>query len=78
MISVWFPQLPERLWWDYNAHYRWVVRQLPSRPERVLDVGCGAGRLAATLAVRAEHVDGLDRSPVMIDRPAGAAREQGT
>lgn len=61
--------MPERLWWDHNAHYhRWVVRQLPSRLERVLDVGCGAGRLAATLAVRAEHVDGLDRSPVMIDK----------
>jgi len=69
VISVWVPQLPARLWWDHNAHYHsWVARQLPSRPERVLDVGCGAGRLVATLAVRAEHVDGLDRSSVMIDR----------
>lgn len=69
MGSVWIPQLPERLWWDHNAHYhRWVLRQLPSRSERLLDVGCGAGRLACALALRAEHVDGLDRSPVMIDR----------
>lgn len=41
---------------------------MPSRPERVLDVGCGVGRLACTLAVVAEHVDGLDRSPMMIER----------
>ena len=68
VASVWIPQLPKRLWWDHNAHYhRWVLRQLPPRPERVLDVGCGAGRLACTLAGRAAHVDGLDRSPVMID-----------
>lgn len=70
MISVWVPQLPERLWWDHNAHYhRWVVRQVPSRPERVLDVGCGAGR--------AEHVDGLDRSPVMIGRARRRCPEGG-
>jgi len=69
MGSLGIPQLPERLRWDHNAHYhRWVLRQLPSRPERVLDVGCGAGRLACTLAGLAEQVDGLDRSPVMIDR----------
>lgn len=69
MVSVWIPQLPAGLWWDHNAHYhRWVARQLPRRPERVLDVGCGAGRLVAALAARAEHVDGLDLSPVMIDK----------
>jgi SAM-dependent methyltransferase len=33
----------------------------------VLDVGCGAGALAARLAGRAGHVDALDRSPVMIE-----------
>ena len=63
------PQLPERLWWDHNAHYHgWLLRQLPPAPRRVLDVGCGAGRLACTLAARGAFIDGLDRSAVMIAR----------
>jgi SAM-dependent methyltransferase len=64
---VWVPQLPERLWWDHNAHYhRWLLRQLPSHPDLVLDVGCGSGRLACTLTTRAGHVHALDRSSVML------------
>lgn len=56
------------LGWDHNAYYqRLLLRHLPPRCSRVLDVGCGAGALAAELATRAEHVDALDRSPAMID-----------
>jgi SAM-dependent methyltransferase len=66
---MWLTQLPERLWWDHNAHYHhWLLRQLPERAGRVLDVGCGSGRLACTLTARAEHVDALDRSPVMLEQ----------
>jgi SAM-dependent methyltransferase len=54
--------------WDHNAYYhRLLLRHLPPRCERVLDVGCGAGALAARLAGRAAHVDALDRSPAMIE-----------
>jgi SAM-dependent methyltransferase len=54
--------------WDHNAYYhRLLLRHLPRSCERVLDVGCGAGALAARLAGRALHVDALDRSPVMIE-----------
>ncbi|WP_331272254.1 class I SAM-dependent methyltransferase [Motilibacter aurantiacus] len=61
-----------RLAWDHNAYYhRLVLRQLPPGPGRVLDVGCGAGSLAAKLAARAGHVDALDRDPGMV---AAAAR----
>lgn len=57
-----------RLAWDHNAYYhRLLIRQLPVRCHRVLDVGCGAGAFAAELARRAEHVDALDRSPAMIE-----------
>jgi SAM-dependent methyltransferase len=54
--------------WDHNAYYhRLLLRQLPRPCGRVLDVGCGAGAFAVELAERADHVDALDRSPVMID-----------
>src|SRR5215469_17951888 len=55
--------------WDHNAYYhRLLLRHLPPRCSRVLDVGCGAGAFAAELATRAKHVDALDRSPAMIDQ----------
>jgi SAM-dependent methyltransferase len=58
--------------WDHNAYYhRLLLRQLPPRPARVLDVGCGTGVFAGKVAACTEHVDALDRSPQMID----AARE---
>jgi ubiquinone/menaquinone biosynthesis C-methylase UbiE len=47
-----------RLDWDQNAYYqRVLLRQLLSRCERVLDVGCGAGALATRLASRVEQAD---------------------
>jgi SAM-dependent methyltransferase len=55
--------------WDHNAFYhRLLLRHLPCPCGRVLDVGCGAGALAAELAARAEHVDALDRSPAMFEQ----------
>lgn len=56
------------LHWDHNAYYqRVLLRQLPRRCERVLDVGCGAGAFAARLAGRADHVDAIDKSAAMIE-----------
>jgi SAM-dependent methyltransferase len=53
--------------WDHNSYYHErLLRALPARCGRVLDVGCGAGRFAARLAERADQVDALDRSPAMI------------
>jgi SAM-dependent methyltransferase len=46
---------------------RLLLRQVPSSCRRALDVGCGAGAFAAKLAKVVDHVDALDRSPVMID-----------
>jgi SAM-dependent methyltransferase len=57
-----------RMDWDHNAYYhRTLMRYLPRPCGRVLDVGCGAGAFAAKLATRAEHVDALDREPLMIE-----------
>jgi len=40
----------------------------PSRPfDRVLDFGCGVGRLVLPLASRSNHVTGMDVSPSMLD-----------
>ncbi|MEU6383871.1 class I SAM-dependent methyltransferase [Streptomyces bauhiniae] len=52
--------------WDHNAHYhRWIVRQLPRRFDRALDVGSGSGDLARLLAVRAGTVRAVDSDPVI-------------
>lgn len=54
--------------WDHNAYYhRVLLRQLPQRCQRVLDVGCGAGSFAAQLARRSKQVDAVDRSAAMIE-----------
>lgn len=54
--------------WNHNAYYhRLLLRQLPPAPARVLDVGCGAGDLAARLARVAGRVDALDVSGPMIE-----------
>jgi SAM-dependent methyltransferase len=53
--------------WDHNDHYHgFLLRQLPARFGRALEVGCGAGAFARLLARRAEHVLGLDLSPEMV------------
>ena len=55
--------------WDHNRWYhRLLLGQVPAGAERVLDVGCGAGTLARSLAARVRHVDAVDRSPVMVAR----------
>jgi len=46
----------------------WIVRRLRPRGMRVLDAGCGTGRLARRLGREAREVVGIDTSPRMIDR----------
>jgi SAM-dependent methyltransferase len=60
--------------WDHNSYYHErLLRALPARCGLVLDVGCGAGQFASRLAERADRVDALDRSPVMIAEARRAA-----
>jgi 2-polyprenyl-3-methyl-5-hydroxy-6-metoxy-1,4-benzoquinol methylase len=54
--------------WDHNMYYQErLLRALPRRCERVLDVGCGKGAFATRVAQRADRVDALDRSAGMIE-----------
>ena len=43
----------------------------PSCGERILDVGCGTGHLAARIAERGADVLGIDVSPSMVERARG-------
>jgi ubiquinone/menaquinone biosynthesis C-methylase UbiE len=59
--------------WDHNAHYHGrLLREIPKRCGRALEIGCGAGEFTRLLAGRAESVVAVDLSPRMIR----AARER--
>ncbi|NMD54975.1 MULTISPECIES: class I SAM-dependent methyltransferase [Tsukamurella] len=58
---------------SHNDHFHgWILRNLPSRRGRALDVGCGEGLLAERLAGRFRTVDAADADAGM--RAATAAR----
>lgn len=64
--------------WDHNAHYhRWILRQVPKRCARALDIGCGSGELAGLLATRAETVIGIDADPTIVALARGTAPAEG-
>jgi SAM-dependent methyltransferase len=54
--------------WSHNDLYlRWVLRQLPGRLSRTIDVGCGTGGLVRLLSARADRAEGIDVSQEVID-----------
>ena len=58
--------------WNHNERlHPWILRNLPDRRERALDVGCGRGVLLAELAVRFDAVHGTD-----VDAPMREAARQ--
>lgn len=62
--------------WSHNDHFHgWIVRTLPGRPRRVLDVGCGEGGLVAILAAHADEVIGVDADAGMRERAARRCAE---
>lgn len=52
----WFPMSPL----EHEAQLRGVLRALGNRPARVLDLGCGDGRLAGPLAQHGHRVTAID------------------
>lgn len=68
-------------WWDPNSEFRplheinplrldWIDRNVGLAGKRVLDVGCGGGILAESMAARGATVTGIDLS----EKPLGVAR----
>lgn len=49
----------------------------PAADDRVLDVGCGSGRLAVALAPLVEHVTGVDLTPAMLDQARSLQADAG-
>jgi 2-polyprenyl-6-hydroxyphenyl methylase/3-demethylubiquinone-9 3-methyltransferase len=75
-----FSELAHR-WWDRNSEFRplhdinplrlgWIDEVAGLRGKSVLDVGCGGGILAESMAQRAAHVTGID----LAAKPLGVAR----
>ena len=59
--------------WNHNTHYHeFLLRRLPERRERALDVGSGLGEFTRALATRFDSVDAVDLAPNMVER----AREE--
>jgi 2-polyprenyl-6-hydroxyphenyl methylase / 3-demethylubiquinone-9 3-methyltransferase len=75
-----FSELAHR-WWDPESEFRplhqinplrleWIDSLAPLRGKQVLDVGCGGGILAESMAKRAAQVVGID----LAAKPLGVAR----
>jgi SAM-dependent methyltransferase len=55
--------------WSHNDFYhRWLLRQLPRRLPRTIDIGCGTGNLVLAIAERADVAEGIDTDPAVIAR----------
>jgi SAM-dependent methyltransferase len=62
---------------DDDPRVREILATLgPLRGRRVLDLGCGKGRFARTLAARGARVVGLDVSAAMLSAASGAALDR--
>jgi SAM-dependent methyltransferase len=60
--------------WNHNFHYHdLVLAALPAPCRSALDVGCGDGTLLGKLSARADHVTGIDTSPLVADLVRAAA-----
>jgi len=60
--------LSEQAGWNHNSHYHiFLLKQLPSYCQSILDIGCGTGAFSRLLARRAEWVIAVDLSPKMVE-----------
>ena len=68
-IAVEFDQiasLPDKNW-NHNIHYHsFLLNELPKTCHRVLEIGCGKGKLSIELAKKVKEVVGIDLSSEML------------
>ena len=75
IVDFWRAAIPDEV---TRAEAGFLVRALGLAPgSRVLDVPCGAGRLAIELAARGGAVTGVDISPEFLEVARSTARERG-
>ena len=53
--------------WDVESEADWLVERLGAGCRRVLEPGCGPGRMFEPLARRGVEVTGIDNSPAMVE-----------
>ncbi|GAA4699673.1 Methyltransferase domain-containing protein [Promicromonospora umidemergens] len=69
----WLRRVNDRHPWSHNDHFHgWILRRLPTRRRRALDVGCGAGLLLSRLRGRFDEALGVEADAAM----AGVATER--
>ncbi len=54
--------------WDIEDEVTWLLERFGGSSKRILEPGCGSGRLMAALSRRGVEVTGVDRSQTMLDR----------
>ena len=54
-----------------------LKKECKNRPELVLDLGCGTGKMTLELAKRGYDMTGIDYSPEMLDIARSAAEDEG-
>ncbi|MEL7977092.1 class I SAM-dependent methyltransferase [Isoptericola sp. F-RaC21] len=65
-VGRWLGRLNGRHPWNHNDRFHgWIVRRLPRRRRRALDVGCGTGALVERLRRAGATVVGLDADAAM-------------
>ncbi|MFD6137115.1 class I SAM-dependent methyltransferase [Isoptericola sp. NPDC060257] len=67
-VGRWLGRLNDRYPWNHNDHFHgWILRRLPRRRRRALDVGCGLGTLVGRLRASGATVVGLDVDEPMVE-----------
>lgn len=68
------PQKPSFTMWNHNEHYHpFLLDQIPSGAKKALDVGCGTGRFARSVALRVQEVLAIDRDSHMVTHARAAS-----
>lgn len=67
-VGRWLSRFNDRYPWNHNDRvHGWILRRLPRRRRRALDVGCGLGTLVGRLRASGATVVGLDVDEPMVE-----------